>query len=263
VRLEGQTRMNLQMSLVLLVSTAAYISIGLAVGVRVVRLARRTGGFPERMLGISCLAGPGFLAPCMVVVHAVAEPEALVRTAAFLGQVAYALFCTVMVLFTWQCFRPDDAWARWLARLSIVVVVFAASAGAARALGLAPTLALRDMNHWAFRLIGIVSLVGHAWTGLEAFGYYGLMRKRSKLGLADPVVTNRFLLWGVIAVCAILASGVPLVVSLLGGDSFHNVPTRLVGAAATITGTACLQLAFLPPRFYVRWLAERAAAGAA
>jgi hypothetical protein len=252
--------MSLPLGLVLLLSTAAYVGVGIAVGVRLVRLARRSRGFPERMLGIACLAGPGVLAPCLVVVHALAEPEPLVRAAAFVGQIGYALFCSVMVLFTWQCFRPDESWARWLARASIVAVVFASGAGMARALGLAPVLELRDMDHWTFRLIGFSSLVGHAWTGLESFAYYGRMRKRAKLGLADPVVTNRFLLWGLVAVGALLASGVPLVVGLLGGDSFNDVPTRLVGAAATIFGTVCLQLAFLPPQSYLRWLASRAAA---
>jgi hypothetical protein len=254
--------MNLQMGLVLLLSTAAYISIGIAVGVRLTRLARRTGGFPERMLGISCLAGPGLVAPCMVVVHAVPEPEWLVRAAALLGQFGYSLFCSVMVLFTWQCFRPEERWARWLARTSIAVVVFAGSAGALRALGLASPAELKDMNHWGFRMIGIASLVGHVWTGLESFSYWSRMRKRMGLGLADPIVTNRFLLWGLVAVNAIIASGVPLVVGFLGGDSFNDVPTRLAGAAATIAGSVALQLAFLPPQSYVAWLKKRAAAAA-
>lgn len=249
--------MNLQMNLVLLVSTAAYIGVGIAVGIRLVRLARRTRGFPERMLGTLCLAGPGVLAPCMVVVHAVSEPEWLVRGAALLGQIAYAVSCSVSVLFTWQCFRPDEAWARWLARVSIVIAVFAASAGAARALGFASVMALREMNHWAFALIGSVSLAGHVWTGVESFSYYGRMRKRGKLGLADPVVTNRFLLWGLVACGGIVASGVPLAVGMLGGDSYSDVPTRLVGAAATIAGSVFLQLAFLPPKSYVRWLQAR------
>jgi len=252
--------MDLQMGLVLLVSTAAYIGVGIAVGIRLVRLARRTGGYPERMLGIACLAGPGLVAPCMVVVHALPEPALVVRAAALMGQVGYALFCSVMVLFTWQCFRPDEGWARRLARISIAVVLFGAAVGIVRALGLAPVAELKDMNHFGFRVIGFASLVGHAWTGLESFAYYDRMRKRRKLGLADPVVTNRFLLWGLVGVLAIVASGVPLVVGLLGGDSFNDVPTRLVGAAATILGSVCLQLAFLPPRSYVRWLTARAAA---
>ena len=252
--------MELQIGLLLLLSTAAYVGVGIAVGVRLVRLARRSKGFPERMLGIACLAGPGLLAPCLVVVHAISEPEALVRAAAFVGQIGYALFCSVMVLFTWQCFRPDEAWARWLVRASIATVVVAAAVGMARALGLASVLELRDMDHWAFRAIGIASLIGHAWTGLESFAYYGRMRKRRVLGLADPVVTNRFLLWGLVAVGALVASGAPLAVGLLGGDSFNDVPTRLAGAAATIFGSVCLQLAFLPPQSYVSWLKARATA---
>jgi len=252
--------MNLQVSMLLLLSTLAYVSIGIAVGIRLVRLARRSRGFPERMLGIACLAGPGLVAPCLVVVHAISEPELLIRAAAFVGQIGYATFCSVMVLFTWQCFRPDEAWARWLARASIITVVFAAAVGMARALGLASVLELRDMDHWAFRAIGFASLLGHAWTGLESFSYYGRMRKRRVLGLADPVVTNRFLLWGLVAISALVASGAPLVVGLLGGDSFNDVPTRIAGAVGTIFGSICLQLAFLPPASYVSWLKARAVA---
>jgi hypothetical protein len=251
--------MELQMNLVLLLSTLAYVGVGIAVGVRLVRLALRSGGFAERMLGIACLTGPGLVAPCLVVVNALPEPEWAVRASAFLGQLGYAVFCTVMVLFTWQCFRPDEGWARWLAWGSIATVLVGASLGVARALGLAEAAELKDMNHLGFRLIGFASLVGHAWTGLESFVYFGRMQKRSKLGLADPVVMNRFLLWGLVGVNAMIASGVPLFVGLLGGDSFNDVPTRLAGAAATIFGTVCLQLAFLPPRSYVAWLEARAA----
>lgn len=254
--------MNLPVGLLLLLSTLAYVCVGIAVGIRLVRLARRTGGFPERMLGTACLAGPGLLAPCLVVVHAISEPEALVRAAAFLGQIAYALFCSVMVLFTWQCFRPGERWAGALARASIVVVVIAAAAGMARAAGLASVLELRDMDHWTFRTIGFTSLVGHLWTGVEAFSYYARMRRRAAIGLADPVVTNRFLLWGLVAAGAIVASGLPLAVGLLGGDSYNDVTTRVIGAVATILGSICLQLAFLPPKAYVRWLQARAAAAA-
>jgi hypothetical protein len=252
---------QLQISLVLLVATIAYVSVGIAVGVRLMRLALRSGGFAERMLGIACLTGPGLVAPCLVVVNALPEPEWAVRASAFVGQLGYATFCTVMVLFTWQCFRPEEAWARWLSRASIATVLLGASLGVARALGLAEAVDLKDMNHLGYRLIGFASLAVHTWTGLEAFAYYGRMRKRSRLGLADPVVMNRFLLWGLVGAAAMVASGAPLVVGLLGGDTYNDVPSRLAGAAATILGAVCLQLAFLPPRSYVAWLRARAAVG--
>lgn len=251
--------MNLPLGLLLLLSTLAYVSVGIAVGIRLVRLARRTHGFPERMLGIACLSGPGLLAPCLVVVHALAEPEWVVRAAAFVGQVGYALFCSVMVLFTWQCFRPDEAWARWLARASIVVVVFAAGGGMARALGLAPVLELRDMDHWTYRAIGFASLLGHAWTGLESFTYYRRMRRRSALGLADPVVTNRFLLWGIGIGAAGVGSVVSLAAQLATGNAMAEMPgLMLSNCLHGLTAAVLMWIAFLPPAAWKRYVLESA-----
>jgi hypothetical protein len=255
--------MGLQMNLILLLSTVAYVAVGLAVGMRLVRLARRTGGFPERMLGIACLAGPGLLAPCFVVVNALPGPAWAVRAGAVAAQLSYALFCAVMVLFTWQCFRKEAAWARWACGAVIATGLAGAAIGIVRAFGVAEVGELKDMNDLGYRLLALASLAGHAWTGLESLLYYGRMRKRARLGLADPVVTNRFLLWGLVGACALVASGVPFVVGLLGGDSFNHVPTRLVGAAAIIFASVCLQLAFLPPPAYVAWLRAKAAAAAA
>ena len=254
--------MGLRMNLLLLLSTVAYVGVGLAVGTRLVRLARRTGGFPEWMLGTACLAGPGVLAPCLALVVALPGPEWVVRAAACIGQLAYAVFCAVMLLFTWQCFRKDARWARWLTGLATATGLAGAALGIARALGLAEAGQLGDMDHLSYRLLALASLVGHAWTALESFLYYGRMRRRARLGLADPVVTNRFLLWGWVGAAALVASGVPFVVGLLGGDSFNHVPTRLVGAAAIIFGSVCLQLAFLPPQSYVAWLTAKATSAA-
>lgn len=253
--------MSLPADLLLLLSTAAYVIVGIAVGVRLVRLSRRgVGRFAERMLGIACLTGPGLVAPCLVVVHGLSEPEWIVRLSASLAQVGYAVLCSVMVLFTRQCFRPDEAWARWLMRGTITLAVFAAAANIGHAAGGAPLAALRDLNGWAYRSMAVASIVGQVWTGLESFVYYARMRRRRALGLADPVVTNRFLLWGCVSIGALVAAGAPFAVGLLGVDSFSHVPTRLAGALATIFSSVCLQLAFLPPDGYLRWIHARAAA---
>ena len=39
---------------------------------------------------------------------------------------------------------------------------------------------------------------------MEAGRYYLLMKRRTRLGLADPVVTDRFLLWTFAAACSFL-----------------------------------------------------------
>ena len=38
--------------------------------------------------------------------------------------------------------------------------------------------------------------VSSLWGAAESLRYFSMMRRRAKLGLADPLVTNRFLLWG-------------------------------------------------------------------
>ena len=40
-------------------------------------------------------------------------------------------------------------------------------------------------------------VLAFAWGGFEALRYFFLLRRRQALGLADPVVTNRFLLWAI------------------------------------------------------------------
>ena len=50
------------------------------------------------------------------------------------------------------------------------------------------------------------------WGAVESLRYYALMRRRLRLGLADPLVTNRFLLWGL----GIGAAGVGSLISVVG-----------------------------------------------
>lgn len=53
----------------------------------------------------------------------------------------------------------------------------------------------------------MLSVVGTypLWSATEAFLYHDRMRHRSALGLADPIVANRFLLWAVAALCTTLS----------------------------------------------------------
>src|SRR5690606_3537968 len=46
---------------------------------------------------------------------------------------------------------------------------------------------LRSFVVWSYPL----------WTMVESYRYYGLLRRRLALGLSDPLLTNRFFLWGI------------------------------------------------------------------
>ncbi len=246
--------MSLPLDLFVLVTTAAYVAVGLVVGVRLLRLARRTRGLPELLLGLAESLLAGAVPPLFIVTQVVSEPEALIRVSAFLGHLAYAVGCAVMIVFTWRVFRPGEAWARALLYAALAVLGTGGVLQMAHAF-LAPGIAeLRDPQTTPFLVMEWVSLAGFVWTAVEAFAYHAQLRKRRALGLVDPVTMNRILLWGVVGLGGIVAAGAPVTASLLGLNVSTNVATRLVCAFATVISSVAIQLAFLPPAFYLRWL---------
>ncbi len=92
------------------------------------------------------------------------------------------------------------------------------------------------------------------WGTTEAFRYRILMNRRVKLGLASPVVADRFLLWGLAHVflgAAVWISSLPYA---LGGDAellAAATPSIRIGTAlAGLVSVTCSLFAFLPPRWY-------------
>ena len=112
--------------------------------------------------------------------------------------------------------------------------------------------ALIDMRWFWLELAG--RLASPSWLGIEAFLYWNAMRRRARIGLADPVVANRFLLWTVASATGLLC--------LLTSVPPHYLPAHhwlleldlFVFSAAGIATAAAYWLAFFPPGRYRRWL---------
>ena len=252
--------MSLPLDLFVLITTFAYVVVGLVIGVRLLRLARRTRGFPELVLGLAECLLAGVVPPMFILTQVVSEPEFVVRASAFLGHLAYTVGCAVMIVFTWRVFRPGEAWARALLYGALGVLGTGGVFQMARAF-IAPGVAeLRDPQTTPFLVMEWVSLAGFVWTAVEAFAYHAQLRKRRALGLVDPVVTNRVLLWGVVGLGGVVAAGAPVTASLLGMSVSTDLSTRLVCALATVVSSVAIQLAFLPPAFYLRWVRGHATA---
>jgi hypothetical protein len=243
------------------ITTLIYVAVGVVVGIRLLLLARRTRGLPELLLGLGELLLSGLVPPFFAVVQA-AQDETWVRAGVFLGHLTYTVGCNVMIAFTWQVFRPGVAWARVLTLGSIAVMTVAGCFGMARGFLPSDLASLRVPATTAFVLMEWISVVGFVWTAVEAFRMHGLMKKQAALGLADPVVVNRLLLWGCVGVAGVLAAGAPAVAAGFGVSTMTHAPTRLLCAAGTLFSSVCIQLAFLPPQGYLRWVRERASAGA-
>lgn len=250
---------RLPVDLFVLAATVVYTTVGWIIGVRLLRLARRTRGLPELTLGLGECLLAGAVPPFFILVQVLGDVEPVARAASFGGHLAYTLGCAVLIVFTWKVFRPAAGWAKFLALAMIGVLAAGGAAGMARSFQ-ANVSALRDPQTTAFLVMEWVSVVGFLWTAAEAFHHHGRLRRQAAVGLADPELVNRMLLWGLVGVGGVVAAGGPIVAALLGFGSMDHVPTRLVCAFGTLASSVCIQLAFLPPQAYRRWV--RGGAGA-
>jgi hypothetical protein len=174
------------------------------------------------------------------------------------SHLAISVGFSLLFLFTWRVFRPQNGWAR----------LFAA-AGVITELGAAVYLCAQVILHGAVDTKQIPPaeillqtgpvMVAYLWTALESLRYYGAMRRRVRLGLADAAVSERFLLWGLMALCA--TSGVALNATAIAMRVPMLDPMLLLASSFTgLCQTLLLLLVFTPPRAYLRWVRARAAA---
>src|SRR5262249_5498199 len=114
----------------------------------------------------------------------------------YLGETLLVSGCCLYLFFTAKVFRPAAPWAMWTAAAGTVVLALCGVQNIS-----AFTTAHAQAEVVAKARLGVAPMVAilglyYVWTTFEGFRYYGMMKKRMALGLADAVVTNRFLLWG-------------------------------------------------------------------
>jgi len=231
------------------ISSLASLIAALVLGIRLLRLSSRTRRLPEFAMGMSFLIGGvfGFLFilignPAAGVGFSAASGEFLFRMGVSLLGVG---ICFTYV-FVWQTFRPRSAVARKFTIAAIVCIL--ASLWAVWTSSIEE--ALMSPIHNAGEM---VRLGGMLWGCGEALHYYTAMRRRLALGLADPVVTNRFFLWGIAMGAGVMATLVGAFMTLSGIVDPDAWPYLFLGIFAAIS-PAAQWLAFFPPRAYRGWI---------
>ncbi len=235
-----------------LASTVCFVIVGGGVGLKLLLLARRTRELPEFTVGLGffLVALVGY--PLGLAALAPGVDPAAARLAFAVGTVAVSVGSASIFVFTWRVFQPDQLWARllaWAAIAGLAVVAW---------LGISDVEAGQNggrlVDLWLVPRQLIVG-VSYTWTAIESLRWFGLLRRRLRLGLADPVVANRFLLWGLSGVFA--SGGIigSTAVALTGHDpAGHPVSMLCIGLAGFATSIS-IYLAFLPPLAYQRRIA--------
>jgi hypothetical protein len=228
--------------------------VGSYVGFRTLAIARRTRKLPELAVGTGLVAYAAVSQVALITLLVLGETAPpSVRTGLLVTRVA-ALHTSLLALsvFTWHTFGKSSRWRQSLAAIVGVVATLGCCVIAAGFLGLDGRSGPSDT--WATSLDACFA-VTFGWMGAESLRYCARMRRRRALGLADPLVTNRLLLWGLGAAASSLCVG-----ALVAFAIFAERPPRdsvLVAVLVTLPGlvnSVVWWLSFVPPAAYVRWV---------
>jgi hypothetical protein len=162
-----------------------------------------------------------------------------------------------LAYFTLLTFRRGSTWAQWLAAsISICLAVgTVGSVWVGDPEGVAPLTNAWWWSEW----IGETSIA--IWIGAEGLNHYGTSRQRVRLGLCEPIVRHRYLLWGFAGVSWTLLDFVVVgqYVEFWATQSRSAYLDTLVGLCE-VTALVMIWLIYFPPRFYRRWIAGAALA---
>jgi hypothetical protein len=236
-----------------LVGGLAFAAVGLVVGIRLLALARRTRGLPEILIAVALLCGGlgvGFLRA--MALHAPLS-EGLVIAAALAVHFCRGVTIYAIVVMIWRVFAPGRIWSSTLGGILLLGVALVLI-GEVREMR--PPATTSHPLYWAW--CGLLT-VSFGWGSWEPLRYHAKLRRRMRLGLADPVVANRILLWGVASGC--IAIQLPVVVAgmVLGGEDRIAPWALAVFSGLSCLAAATIWLAFFPPASYLKRIAARAA----
>ncbi len=234
-----------------LISIAAGIFYLIA-GYRLLRLSGRTGERPELQLGIYfAFNGQWYVlynAPYFLGLEAL--PPLIgsgIEWIYVVGVVPYLLFIR-------SAFRPGSVWATTVV-IGCTLCLFTGATASTLAGGASITL-----DDPAFLIEWIGYTVPCIWICCEGALSNAAARKRVRIGLCDPIVANRYLLFACFGFCQTAACAAELnwaYENSTGGASYW-ISEGLLGATE-IASVAVLWLAFFPPLVYRRWIDGRAA----
>jgi len=236
-------------------AVALLVSVSIVVALRLLALHRRTGSAPELLLGLMLLLSVGVGYPLLIAADR-AGPGS-VRPLFIVSTLAVNAGFALLFAFTWRVFQPEARWARALAAAGVLALLVN---GALRCWD----AVVEDQIRIAGEVVAesllqtMPVMLAYLWTAWEALRYHGLMRRRVRLGLADPAVCDRFLLWGLMALfvtAGVLLNSVALALRI----EILESPWILLASSSTgLAQAVLLVLAFAPPSAYLAWVRARA-----
>jgi hypothetical protein len=254
----------------------AYGSIGIVAGIAQVLFlatafllaghlllqAQRSRELPELLLALHLLLamGAGYLLISMgfVAAQQAAAPQRVIALLVGAGYFATILGLIATLIFNYRVFRPGSRRA-----LAFIWLVIAAMGLGWAGYGLSGEFGrARFEGTWLWIMTGGI-LAANLWVALEPLFYRRQLLRRLQLGLAEPLVVDRFLLWG----CGSLARTAMVVAGAITSLVEQRIlpeTTLMVTVGVLVFVSACglftavaYWLTFFPTQRYTRWVTRR------
>lgn len=231
------------MGLLATASFAIFFLASLAVGVRLLLLARRTRQLPELALAIGFLVGGVLGYGLLAAVTADLTPAGVLGdVAVYLGSASLRLGALMVAFFTWRVFRPDEAWAKgWFTLLCALAV-----AGLVTRVAVGPVKHTQD-SALLFWTANLLTTGCYTWGTIESVRFHRVLRRRERLGLGDPAVATRVMLWAIGTGCPALVTLLSYLAWFRGEDPLRS-PFQSVSYLLIATSAVAAWLAFFPLR---------------
>jgi len=222
-----------------LLGFASFVLVSLAVGARLLLLARRTRELPEAVIGAALFFGGGVGYTLVVLGLRVLGPGSEAAPAALLVGNAFVHGGSLaLAVGTWRIFRPAERWPLALGAAIASLLAFSYALRIAHAREIPPPPAV----FWTSTIAGGAV---YLWAAAESLATWSNLRRRLALGLADAAVVRRVGLWGVGCASAVGMHVTSMVARALVGDA---MPPLSVAASSLLGFVAAIAigLAFFP-----------------
>jgi ABC-type phosphate/phosphonate transport system permease subunit len=168
----------------------------------------------------------------------------------FAARVVYLPGAVLIAAFTARVFRPDAGWARWLVWGVAVLLVVAVGGSALQ--GDWGGFSLSDAWFW---LDWVGYTLPFGWAAAEAFPQYRRARRRVRIGLCEPSVCNRMLLWSMFGVIQLVGCFVVIgQYATYEREKVFSALWDILYSGTILAALVAMWLTFFPPKSYLRWI---------
>jgi hypothetical protein len=240
-----------------------YLAAAVVLAWHLLARARRSRDMAPLLLGIQLLFAMGFgyllcAAGMGLAMLSTAPSPRLVSILLAAGHGATTIGLSAALLFERRVFWPEARWP-----LALMAGLMAAMGVGWLGATTSGAFATGSYASGWVRLLTAGMLGTNLWVGIEPLVYHSKLAKRVPLGLAEPLVADRFLLWGLgsLARAALILMG-PAAEALLAGldgearNTFSAATLAVAGTLGLATSVA-YWLTFNPTPAYARWVERR------